>query len=260
MFRIRSENIDKRHKRLALLALALLFVACCGLHFYSRYKMKQALSLLTEATAIKVGDGEQSVISLVARYGGSRSASSPGAYSYEIKLSPFQVFSMDGGERSPFRSTLVFIMSHVPNYLREPLGLRDWLVAVDLSIQNGQVTTVSSNAMVEGRSRWLGNSWKQTSEAVGLDGAPSAYSVDMAYLTFAPRGGSTLEEVLPPLASFEQVRASYEINHRCFTSLIPCASLCDLKPSIFRYLYAHPEVRVNFEIDRCRLPQSSDPK
>jgi hypothetical protein len=255
MFPIRSENIDKRHKSLVLLALALLFVACCGVHFYSRYKMKQALSLLTEATAIKVGDNEETVLPLIARYGGTKiypesaQADSAGD-SYEIKLSPFQVFSNGHG-------AMAYVMAYVPNYLRGFLGLRNWLVTVGVRVQKGRVKSVNGDVFVEGGSRWLGNSWHKSP---GVDEASSAYSVEMSSLNIARNGGSGLDESFPPAATHEQERISYEFNRSCLTGFIPCSTLCDFKPNLFRYLKEHPEVRVNFEIDRCRLPQSSNPK
>lgn len=295
MSRIQSENADNPRKRmfakarwayggrsrlivrLTVVVLAFLFVISCGLHFYMRYRMGQALSLLSEAKSIKTGDGEQSVISLAARYGGTKfplSSFSEGkcatndtcqndklelhTYSYEIRLSPFHVFSLKSGQTAPFLSAFAFLLIHGPNYLREPLGLRNWLIAVVFRVQDGHVTTVRGNAFVEGRSGWLGNSWMRSSEKFGHDVAPGTLSIQMAFLTLAADGGSTLEETLSPLASVEQVKASYEVNDRCFTGLIPCASLCEFKPSVFRYLNAHPEVSVDFDTDGCKPGASHD--
>lgn len=260
-------------RNIALTATAIVFMCCCGLRVYSNYMVHRAFPLLSEATSIKVGNSEGSVLGLVARYDGSKwfpsSSFTEGNtinidrisnnanlkdYAYDIRLSPFQSFSMNDGEATRFQGALAFLMSHMPNYLRDPIGLRDWLVEVGVRIHEGRVISVSGSAFVEGRTGWLGNSWKQSSEIPKDGGAPSAYSIDTTILEFPPAGGLGIKQTLTPLATIEQVQNSYSFNDHCFTGLIPCASLCDFKPGVFKYLKAHPEVRGNFETDYCSAP------
>ena len=241
--------------KITLSLMAALLACCFGLRAHSRHMVHRALSLLSEAALIKVGDTEETVLPMVARYGGTKmySQSAQGdsaSASYEIRLSPFQVFSNGHG-------AMAYVMVYVPNYLRGLLGLRNWLVTVDVRVQEGRVKSVNGDAFVEGGSRWLGNSWHKLP---GVDEASTAYSVEMSALNISRNGGSGLDESFTPIGTHEQEQISYEFNRSCFTGFIPCSTLCDLKPSLFRYLKEHPEVRVNFEIDRCRLPQSSDPK
>jgi hypothetical protein len=235
--------------KIILSLLAVLLISCVGLHIYSRYAVDRALSLLSDATLIKVNDNEESVLPLIARYGGTKwypesTQVNSASYSYDIKQSPFQVFSNGHG-------ALAYVMAYMPNYLRDFLGLRNWLVTVGVHVQNGRVKSVNGDAFVEGGSRWLGNSWHKLP---GVDEASSAYSVEMSFLNIATNGGSGLDESFTPIATHEQVQISYDFNRSCFTGFIPCRTLCDFKPSLFRYLKAHPEIRGNFDTNYCRVP------
>jgi hypothetical protein len=235
--------------KIILSLFAVLLISCVGLHIYSRYAVDRAVSMLTEAALIKVGDSEETVLPFVARYGGikgnpsSTQADSAG-HSYGMKLSPFQVFSNGHG-------AMAYLMAYAPNYLRDPLGLRNWLVVVDINLQNGHVKSVSGDAFVEGGGKWLGNSWHKLA---GVDEASSAYSVSMSFLNIAQSGGSGLDESFTPIATHDQERISYDFNRSCFTGLIPCSTLCDFNPSLFRYLKSHPEIEGNFDANYCRKP------
>ena len=235
--------------KITLSLIAALLVCCFGLRAYSRYTVHRALSMLSEAALIKVGDNEETVLPLVARYGGTKrypesTQADSASYSYEIKLSPFQVFSNGHGATA-------YLMVYVPNYLRGLLSLRNWLVTVGVHVQNGRVKSVNGDAFVEGGSKWLGNSWHKLP---GVDKASSAYSVEMSSLNIAQNGGSGLDESFTPSATNEQVQISYDFNRSCFIGFIPCSTLCDFKPSLFKYLKAHPDIRGNFDTNYCRVP------
>jgi hypothetical protein len=235
--------------KIILSLLAVLLISCVGLHIYSRYAVHRALSMLSEAALIKVGDNEETVLPLVARYGGAKrypesTQATSTSYSYEMKLSPFQVFSNGHG-------AMAYLMVYVPNYLRGFLGLRNWLVLAGVHIQNGRVESVNGDAFVEGGHGWLGNNWHKLA---GIDKASSAYSVEMSSLNITQNGGSGLDESFTPLATLDQAQISYDFNRSCFTGFIPCSTLCDFKPSLFRYLKAHPEIRGNFDTNYCRVP------
>jgi hypothetical protein len=233
--------------KIALSLLTVLLISCVGLHIYSRYAVDRALSLLSDATLIKVDDNEESVLPLITRYGGSKwypesIQTNSASYSYDIKQSPFRVFSNGHG-------AMAYLMAYMPNHLRDFLGLRNWLVVVGIHIQNGRVTYVNGSAFVEGGDRWLGNSWHKLA---GIYEASRAYSVKMSFLDIAQGGGSGLNESFTPIATHEQVQISYDFNRSCFTGFIPCSTICDFKPRLIQYLKAHPEVKVNFDAENCR--------
>jgi hypothetical protein len=236
--------------KIILPVFAVLLISSVGLHIYSRHAADRALSMLTEAALIKVGDSEETVLPFVARYGGTKGSTLADSadHSCGMKLSPFQVFSNGHG-------AVAYVMAYVPHYLRDSLGLRNWLVVVDINLQNGRVKSVNGDAFVEGGGKWLGNSWHKLA---GIDTASSAYSVEMSSLNIVQNGGSGLDESFTPLATHEQVQISYEFNRSCVTGFIPCSTLCDFKPSLFRYLKAHPEIRGNLDANYCREPFSPE--
>ena len=235
--------------KIILPVFAVLLISSVGLHIYSRNAADRALSVLTEAALIKVGDSEETVLPLIARHGGTKwypesAVADSASYSYDIKQSPFQVFSKGDG-------ALAYVMAYMPNHLRDFLGLRNWLVVVGIHIQNGRVISVNGSAFVEGGNRWFGNSWHKLA---GIDEESKPYSIEMSFLNIAQSGGSGLDESFTPTASHDQEQISYAINRSCFTGLIPCSTLCDFKPSLFGYLKAHPEIRGNFDTNYCRVP------
>jgi len=226
-------------------------------HVYSQILARQALSMLSEAASIKVGSTENSILPFVSRYGGIKWHSSESyaddtfddkgdrqndrstnLYSYEMKISPFHAFTVKGERTGLLHTALIYLMGHSSNYLRDPLGLRNWLVVVHVRIQDGRVASISGNALVEGSNGWLGDDWTHSSldEANGL---LPAYSVEMTILEIQPNDGQGLIERLTPRASSDQVQVSNSLNNRCFTGILPCASLHEFKPDVFKYLKNH---------------------
>jgi hypothetical protein len=59
--------------KITLSLIVALLVCSVGLRSYSRHAVQRALSMLSEAALIKVGDKEEAVLPLVARYGGTKS-------------------------------------------------------------------------------------------------------------------------------------------------------------------------------------------
>lgn len=256
-------------RKRAMLLLTAVLCLCLGLRAYSQYMARQALSLLAETRLIEIGSDGQSVSRLIGRYGvikcntsvsGSKNGCTNGAecqqngadmndYTCEIRLSPFQIFSIDSSKTSRMRGAIAFFMVYVPKYLRDLIGLRNWLVDATVQIRNKGVASVSGSAFVEGRNEWLGNSWRLSSSVVGDDQASTAYSVEMTHLQLSENGGLAVEEFFTRSATREQLQVSYDLNSRCFVSLTSCVSLSDLKPSLFEYLRGHPEIRTNFDVN-----------
>jgi len=245
--------------RIPLMITLLLFISILVfsivLHVYSQTLARKAFSLLSEAATIKVGSTENSIMPFVSRYGGAKLHPSTSfeddtydvkgdrqidgpknLNSYEVKISPFHAFTAKGERTGRLHTALIYLMGHSPNYLRDPLGLRNWLVGVHVRIQDGRVAAVSRIALVEGSNGWLGDDWTHSSELDEANGVSPAYSVETTILEIPPDNGQGLIEWLTPRASSDQVQASNNLNNRCFTGILPCASLRDLKPDVFKYL------------------------
>ena len=57
--------------RRVVIAMAIVVTALCAIAWsYSDYKARRAKSLLAEASRVRIGDSEASVLALVQRYGG----------------------------------------------------------------------------------------------------------------------------------------------------------------------------------------------
>jgi hypothetical protein len=267
----------KRFRLMLMIALLLfisILVFSIVLHVYSQSLARKALSLLSESATIKVGSTENSIMPFVSRYGGSKwhpstsfaddtyddkvnrqISGSTNVYSYEMKISPFHAFTAKGEQTGRLHTALIYLMGHSPNYLRDPLGLRNWLVVVHVRIQDGRVAAVSGTSLVEGSNGWLGDDWTHSSELDEANGVSPAYSVETTILEIPPDSGQGLIEWLTPRATSDQVQASYNLNDRCFNGIHPCTSLCELKPNLFKYLKMHQEIKGASVAAYCQEPR-----
>ncbi len=260
--------------RLTLAVFVFIALVYCGLRVYTSYHADRAISLLAEATRIQVGATEDSILPLVARYGGVKWTPPPPIptddcpikaeceyqnahipdYAYDIHLSPFQAFSRPDQQTGRLHHALEVLMYQTPSSWRDPISLRDWLVYAQINIRAGRVEAVDSGLFVEGRTRWLGNTWELSAEMPHLRMQPKAYVVDGTFLTFPGNGGAGTIHSLTPAATAEQFQAAQSFNARCLTGLVPCRCLSDLSPRTFQYLNQHPEVGNTITTDDCPTP------
>lgn len=258
-------------------AFVLIILVCCGLHAYTHYVAHQAITLLDETARIPIGANEDSVLPLVARYGGIRlvppsptptdncvdkeeceyqNARIPD-YIYEMEVSPFHVFSPPDDQAGRVHHVLSVLMFQTRSSWRDPFSLRDWTVEANISMRAGRVEAVSGAVYVEGRTRWLGNTWRLSAEMPRLDLGSKAYAVNGTFLTFPGHGGAGTNQYLTPAATPEQVRAAQSFNARCITNFVPCRCPSDLTPLAFRYLNRHPEAGDTVVADDCPSASSS---
>lgn len=257
--------------RFTLVAFAVILLIYCGLRVYTVNLGHRSITLLDEAARIPIGASEDSVLPLVARYGGVKWASPPPApvddcvdkavceyqnadrpdYQYGIALSPFNVISSPKNDVGRLHHFLSVLMIRTPSAWRDPFSLRDWLVDVEISIRAGRVVNVGGSLYVEGRNRWLGNSWYLSSEVQDFNMRPRAYFVSGTFLTFPGNGGAGTIHYLTPAATPEQFKSAQSVNKRCVTGLIPCSCLSNFTPLAFQYLSHHPDVGSSVETDGC---------
>jgi hypothetical protein len=148
-------------------------------------------------------------------------------------------------------------MFRVPSLWRDPVSLRDWFGNVEIGIRGGRVDTVVGSLYVEGRTRWLGNSWQLFADMPNSDMRRKNYAVDGTFLEFPGYGGAGTLHYLTPAATPEQVISAQSVNTRCLTGSIPCRCLWDLSPPAFQYLNRHPEVGSTITTPDC--PDSNRP-
>jgi hypothetical protein len=259
--------------RYAIAAFAVMFLIYCGLRVYMVNLGSRSITLLNESARIQIGASEDSILPLVTQYGGVKWTPRPPAplddcfdktaceyanaqrpdYQYEIALSPFGVLPATLTQAQPGRihRILTFLMIRIPSEWRDPFSLRDIWTTVEISIRAGHVVAVSGNLYVEGRDRWLGNSWTFSAEMPHLDMRSKGYVIDGTFLTFPGHGGAGTRHYLTAAATPEQFKSAQDINTRCITGFVPCRCLSDLTPLAFQYLSRHPDVGSSIQTDDC---------
>jgi hypothetical protein len=259
---------------LAIATLVLFASLYLALRAYTFYLAHRVVSLLDQAAQIRLGDTEGSILPLVAHYGGYKWTPPPPVssddcpvkaqcdyqnshildYAYEVDLSPFHVFSGWNLPKGRIQSAIAKLMIETPSSWRDPLSLRNWLVYVHVRIRAGRVEAVHSGLFVEGRTRWLGNTWELSADMPRLYMPLREYTVDGSFLTFPGNGGAGTMHHLTPAATPEQFQAARNIDVRCLTGLTPCRCLSDLTPRAFEYQRRHPEVGSSFSNEDCPKP------
>jgi hypothetical protein len=262
--------------RLAIFGFALILLLYCGLRVYTGYMAHRAFTLLDEVSRIQVGSTEDSVLPLVASYGGLKRFPLPPTptddcadkaycaylnaripdYTYDVEISPFHVFAGLNRDLKGLHRLLALLMFRTSDSWRDPLSLRAWLVNVNIPIKAGRVERVQGGIYVEGRTHWLGRTrWLANTWNLSADMPPEwqskAYAVDGFTLTMTNSGGAGTQNYLTPAATSEQFQAARSFNTRCITSLVPCSCLADLTPHAFEYISRHPEVGSTVITEGC---------
>jgi hypothetical protein len=259
--------------RFGAAGLALIAVLYIGLRIYSVSITHRAINLLDETASIRIGMTEDSILPLVVRYGAVKwKPETPlpvddcvskadceyrnahvSDYAYEVDLSPFNV------AQSPERSTgrvhrlMAALMYGTDSSWRNALSLRDWTVFAQIKIRGGRVCGVYSGVFVEGRTRWLGDTWVLSDrvEMPNPDKRSLPYVVEGSALTFPGNGGAGVIQNLTPAATAEQSQVAHSFNGRCLSGILPCRRLCDLAPRTFNYVNEHPEAGNIVSTDGC---------
>ncbi len=181
---------------MAIAAIVLVLILCCGLRIYAAHMANRAFTLLDEASRIAVGSTEDSVLPLVARYGGVKRIDEPsiqidncsnGAdcdyqnahkpdFSYEFEMSPYHIFELKDQLKGLHR-IVALLMVRTSSLWRGPLSMRLWLIYVNIPIKAGRVDRVNGGVYVEGRTRWLANTWHVHAE-MPPEWQPRTYAVD----------------------------------------------------------------------------------
>jgi hypothetical protein len=248
----------------------LLIVAFCGsLFFYAKYKVHRARTLLAEASHVRIGDKEATVLALIGRYGGFKWTPEPlppreqwidkeeydyeirsvADYKYELEVSPFGTFVY---QIDRLAHAMRVAKEVVPLRLQSPLGLRDWSTVVELSVQSGSVQSVSAMTVVRGCCGWVGHRWELANQMPRAHMPQGAYAIGVTHLTTIDGGGEMIDNVITPRASNEESEAARKFNVGCLTSIRACDGLCDIAPRALEYLKHHPDADWNIIPPQCR--------
>jgi hypothetical protein len=268
--------------RRVILAVAIVATALCAMAWnYTAYKASRAKSLLAEASRVRIGDSEASVLTLVQRYGGfkwepsgsTRTTMSPREswfdkseyehalrtypdYTYSIQVNPwgFPTIAPESDSRRRLNAALWSAMDAVPGSIRASFGLRKWESEVDINIRDGRVSKVSGMVLVEGRSRWLNHGWSLVSEMPREPMQSRAYMTEPVDIAMMTNRSSGLGNTLTSQASEQESEAAHAWNTACLTSLRSCTDRCELSPAAFRYMTTHPDVSRGIWEPTCDVP------
>jgi hypothetical protein len=259
--------------RLVIVGLLSLTALWGSLRVYTEYEAHRVVSMLAEASRVRVGDTEASILPLVNQYSGYRWTPEPlspreqwtdlreydyrrnlvSDYQYDFEVSPFNLLTTDAhGQRGRMTRAVRAAMDAVPRRWRAITGVRDWGATVDLAIREGRVQSVSGEVLIEGRSEWLGHEWTFAKAMPHYELQGKALVIDSAILEMGNGGGMLIQNTFTPEASEEEVRASRTFTAACLTSVRGCGGMCDLAPSALEYLKQHPDVGGGIIPPRCR--------
>jgi hypothetical protein len=242
-----------------VMVVFLIVVAAWGsMWAYVGYEAHHARVMLTEASGVRLGDTETSILPLVQRYRGFKWTPEPlspkenwfdkdeydyqqkrlGDYRYELEVSPFGTTTL---RPSRLTQAMRAVRAVIPARLRPVLGMRNWGTGVDFSIRGGRVQSVSATTIFAGRSGALGHSWQLAEGMPRHEVRPRACIISASFLTTEDGGGMMIENFFTPNASEEEVGAARQFNAACLTSITGCNNFCDVAPRALDYLKRHPE-------------------
>ena len=253
---------------LVIVALVIAAAFWVSLRAYGKYEAHRAVSLLTEASRVRIGDTEASVLAFVKRYDGYKWTPTPlsprenwidqdeydyqvkrlSDYQYELGIAPFGTTILNTGR---FTQTMRGLRETVPRYLRPALGFRDWGTVVVFSIRKGRVQSVSAMTLVEGRSEWLGHKWELAESMPRHDMPTRAYLIGAANLTMGDGVGTMIKNVVTTKASEEEFESARKFNTECLTSIRGCDGLCHFAPRALENLRLHPDATWNIIPPKC---------
>ena len=219
--------------------------------------------MLAQASRVRIGDSEASVLSLVGRYRGHKWAppdSTRGTlpprkdwvfveeYDRALRIYPDYVYSTEVNpwgfptfaRSSEAAKALRTVINAIPGGVRSPLGLRDWASFVDIRIRDGRVSEVDGIVIVEGRSRWLNHSWCLATETRSEPLPLRPYAVESENVLMRDDRSRGIRNLISPQASEEQAEAAHSWNTACIVSLRGCSNRCELSPRAFQYWKIHP--------------------
>lgn len=239
--------------RLLLVAVSVLLVCIATARLLLAYEIARAAGMLAKVQPVRIGDSEDSIRPLVNRFDGYRWDAQLGAledYNYVLEINPwrFPTFTHAGSDRRdrPIGTAL-------NARFRRTSGLRYWMVMIEISVKKHKVVAVQGDAFVEGKTKWLGASWRFSEKAREFERDPT-----VEYLEWPPKpdldfvspgilemgtGGGTIWEFwVQPSSPAVQRQVANQWNFGCFNSLRGCNSVCDLLPEAEQFFSEHSEL------------------
>jgi hypothetical protein len=237
--------------RLLAVAVGVLFLCCVTARLLLAYQIHRASQMLAKIQSVNVGDSEASLGPLLKRFGGYRWDVQLGAhedYNYVLEINPWHYPALSNHHQSEHP-----IGIGMNARFRRALGLRQWLVMSGISVKRQQVVAVQAETYVEGKTMWLGTSWRFSEKPRELDRNPTVDYlqwppepdldfVSPAILEMGRGGGTSWGFWVKPSSPTVQRRVANRWDLGCLNSFRGCDSLCDLLPEAARFFNEHSEL------------------
>lgn len=209
-----------------LCVVVALLVAYGALRSYVVYEAHRGAQILEALAKVQIGDSKESVMALAKRLPGRVEIDPPNSNAFGFGVSPWFAINSFGGPSDNVLLTLV----RRP-FWRRAIRLRDF-VGGRISVDRGRVTFVVVQVAVEGRDGFLVAGWVLQSREPR--GRPSSFHVQ--HLLGLDEDWQALTADITPESSETDLAAARNINLKCLTSFLGCASLDELAPDAARRL------------------------
>jgi len=230
--------------RLLAVAIGLLLLCYVAARLLLAYEIHRASQMLEKVRAVNVGDSEDSIRPLLKRFGGYRWDVQLGAlenYNYVLEINPWRYPTLSNHREHPIKTGF-------NARIRSAFGLRQWLVLSEIAIKKQQVVAVQAETYVEGKTMWLGTSWRLSEKPREFERDPTADYlqwppepdldlVSSAILEMGIGGGASWSFWVKPSSPTIQRKAANRWDFGCLDSFRGCDSLCDLLPEAARFLH-----------------------
>lgn len=240
--------------RLLVVAVGVLLLCCLTVWLLLAYQIHRASQMLAKVQSVNVGDSEGSIGPLLKRFGGYRWDAQLGAhedYNYVMEINPWLYPTVSNHK---WRELLIGIDTNAR--FRRAVGLRQWLITSEIAIRKQQVVAVQADVYVEGKTMWLGTSWRLSEKPREFERDPSVDYlqwppepdldyVSPAILEMGNGGGNYWRFWVKPSSPTAQREVSNRWNFGCLDSLRGCDTLCDLLPDTARFFSEHNELAPN---------------
>ena len=239
--------------RLFAVAAGLLLLCLVTVRLLLAYQIHRASEMLAAVRTVNVGDSEDSIKPLLNRFDSYRSAIQLGAledYNYVLEINPWRFPALT---RSKPSGTDEPIGIGLNARFRRAIGFRYWTVMSEIAVKQHRVVAVQAETNVEGRTMWLGTSWRlsekprefrrnPTAEYLQWPPEPDLEFVSPAILEMGTGGGTSWGFWVKPTSPTIQRRVADGWNFGCFDSFRGCDSVCELLPEAAPYFKEHGEL------------------
>lgn len=235
--------------RLVAVAVGVLLLCYLTAWLLLAYQIHRASGMIAKVQKVNVGDSVDSIRPLLKRFGGYRWDHQLGAledFNYVLEINPWRFPTLWNGRERPIGSGL-------NSRFRRALGFRHWLVMSEIAVKKHQVVAVQSDVVVEGKTMWLGTSWRLSETPREFERDPTAQYLEWppqpdldfvspAFLEMGTGGGSFWGFWTRPSSPTVQHQVSKRWDFGCLDSFRGCDNLCDLLPEAARFFNQHSDL------------------